>query len=60
MLPNSDTSTDLPIEVTVSLCHILINLSQAETQHVRAIVNHGALPKIINISAKDNGSVGSF
>uniref|UniRef100_A0A8C7PKU8 Plakophilin 2 n=1 Tax=Oncorhynchus mykiss TaxID=8022 RepID=A0A8C7PKU8_ONCMY len=47
--------TDLPIEVTVSLCHILINLSQDETQHVRAIVNHGALPKIINISAKDNG-----
>ncbi|XP_071188400.1 plakophilin-2-like [Salvelinus alpinus] len=55
MLPNSDTSTDLPTEVTVSLCHILINLSQDETQHVRAIVNHGALPKIINISAKDNG-----
>uniref|UniRef100_A0A674DU39 Plakophilin 2 n=1 Tax=Salmo trutta TaxID=8032 RepID=A0A674DU39_SALTR len=54
MLPNSDTSTDLPTEVTVSLCHILINLSQDETQHVRAIVNHGALPKIINISAKDN------
>uniref|UniRef100_A0A8C7DH22 Plakophilin 2 n=1 Tax=Oncorhynchus kisutch TaxID=8019 RepID=A0A8C7DH22_ONCKI len=56
MLPNSDTSTDLPTEVTVSLCHILINLSQDETQHVRAIVNHGALPKIINISAKDNGA----
>uniref|UniRef100_A0A8C8ET93 Plakophilin 2 n=1 Tax=Oncorhynchus tshawytscha TaxID=74940 RepID=A0A8C8ET93_ONCTS len=55
MLPNSDTSTDLPTEVTVSLCHILINLSQDETQHVRAIVNHGALPKIINISAKDSG-----
>ncbi|XP_014009016.2 plakophilin-2 [Salmo salar] len=55
MLPNSDTSTDLPTEVTVSLCHILINLSQDETQHVRAIVNHGALPKIINISANDNG-----
>uniref|UniRef100_A0A8C7SJZ6 Plakophilin 2 n=1 Tax=Oncorhynchus mykiss TaxID=8022 RepID=A0A8C7SJZ6_ONCMY len=55
MLPNSDTSTDLPTEVTVSLCHILINLSQDETQHVRAIVNHGALPKIINISAEDNG-----
>ncbi|XP_042156369.1 plakophilin-2-like [Oncorhynchus tshawytscha] len=54
MLPNSDTSTDLPTEVTVSLCHILINLSQDETQHVRAIVNHGALPKIINISAKDS------
>ncbi|KAK6314664.1 hypothetical protein J4Q44_G00141930 [Coregonus suidteri] len=55
MLPNSDTGTDLPPEVTVSLCHILINLSQDETQHVRAIVNHGSLPKIINISAKDNG-----
>ncbi|KAJ8007156.1 hypothetical protein DPEC_G00114620 [Dallia pectoralis] len=55
MLPNSDTAVDLPTDVTISLCHILINLSQAETQHVRAIVNHGALPKIINISAKDNG-----
>uniref|UniRef100_A0A6Q2YGU3 Plakophilin 2 n=1 Tax=Esox lucius TaxID=8010 RepID=A0A6Q2YGU3_ESOLU len=55
MLPNSDTGIDLPTDVTISLCNILINLSQAETQNIRAIVNHGALPKIINISAKDNG-----
>ncbi|XP_076578615.1 plakophilin-2 [Chaetodon auriga] len=55
MLPNNDTSTDLPTEVTVSLCHILNNLSQSDRQHVRAIFNEGALPKIINISSKDNG-----
>ncbi|GAA6228207.1 plakophilin-2 isoform X1 [Lates japonicus] len=55
MLPNDDTSTDLPTEVTASLCHILINLSQSDMQHVRAIVNQGALPKIINISSRDNG-----
>ncbi|KAG8005644.1 Plakophilin-2 [Nibea albiflora] len=56
MLPNDDTGTDLPTEVTVSLCHILINLCQSDRQHVRAIVNQGALPKIINISNKDNGN----
>lgn len=57
MLPNDDTGTDLPTEVTASLCHILINLSQSDKQHVRAIVNQGALIKIINISSKDNGLV---
>ncbi|XP_071765755.2 plakophilin-2 [Centroberyx gerrardi] len=55
MLPNDDTGTDLPTEATASLCHILVNLSQNDTQHIKAIVNHGALPKIINISTKDNG-----
>nr|XP_020455084.1 plakophilin-2 isoform X2 [Monopterus albus] len=55
MLPNDDTSTDLPAEVTASLCHILINLSQTDSQNIRAIVNRGALPKILNISRKDNG-----
>ncbi|XP_029351015.1 plakophilin-2 [Echeneis naucrates] len=55
MLPNDDTSTDLPTEVTACLLQILINLSQSNSQHIRAIVNQGALPKIINISSKDNG-----
>ncbi|XP_067438017.1 plakophilin-2 [Thunnus thynnus] len=55
MLPNDDTSTDLPTEVTASLCRILVNLSQSTTQHVRDIFNQRALPKIINISSKDNG-----
>lgn len=55
MLPNDDTGTDLPTEVTASLCHTLISLSQTDMQNVRAIVNHGALPKIINISSKDTG-----
>lgn len=57
MLPNDDTGADLPTEVTASLCHILNNLSQSDRQHVRAIVNEGALPKVINISSKDNGLV---
>lgn len=56
LLPNDDTGTDLSTEVTTSLCHILINLSQNDTQHVKAIANHGALQKIINISTKDSGS----
>ncbi|XP_074481371.1 plakophilin-2 [Sebastes fasciatus] len=56
MLPNDDSGTDLPTEVTASLCQTLTNLSQSDKQHVRAIVNQGALPKIINISSKDNGS----
>uniref|UniRef100_A0A8C9YK04 Plakophilin 2 n=1 Tax=Sander lucioperca TaxID=283035 RepID=A0A8C9YK04_SANLU len=55
MLPNDDTGTEQPTEVTASLCHTLINLCQSDRQHVRAIVNRGALPKIINISSKDNG-----
>ncbi|XP_041935102.1 plakophilin-2 isoform X3 [Alosa sapidissima] len=55
MLPSSDMGTDLPMDVTVSLCHILINLCQADTQSARAVVNHGALPKIISISTRDNG-----
>ncbi|KAG5267347.1 hypothetical protein AALO_G00220700 [Alosa alosa] len=55
MLPSSDMGTDLPMDVTVSLCHVLINLCQADTQSVRAVVNHGALPKIISISTRDNG-----
>ncbi|XP_062239171.1 plakophilin-2 [Platichthys flesus] len=55
MLPNDDTGTDLPTEVTASLCHILINLCQSNLQHVRAIVHQGALPKIINVSSRDSG-----
>lgn len=57
MLPNDDGDTQLPAEVTASLCHILNNLSQSDKQHVKAIVNEGALPKIISISASDTGSV---
>lgn len=57
MLPNDDTGSMLPTEVTVSLCHILNNLSQSDRQHIRAIVNEGALPNIISISRKDNGLV---
>ncbi|XP_034529867.1 plakophilin-2 [Notolabrus celidotus] len=55
MLPHDDTGTDLPTDLTATLLHILMNLSQSETQHVKAIVNQGALPRIINISSKDNG-----
>ncbi|XP_068163157.1 plakophilin-2 [Antennarius striatus] len=54
MLPNDDSWSDQPAEVTSSLCHILNNLSLSDKQHVRAIVNEGALPKIISISTKDN------
>lgn len=57
MLPSDDTGIDLPTEVTASLCHILNDLSQSDSQHAGAILNEGALPKIIGISSKDNGSV---
>ncbi|XP_051804890.1 plakophilin-2 [Acanthochromis polyacanthus] len=53
MLPNDDT--DLPSEVTTSLCQILINLSQSDMKNVKAIVNQGGLRRIINISNADNG-----
>ncbi|XP_076010116.1 plakophilin-2 isoform X2 [Genypterus blacodes] len=55
LLPNDDTGTDQSTEFTTSLCHILSNLCQSDTLHVKAIVNHGALRKIINISTKDSG-----
>nr|XP_057934261.1 plakophilin-2 isoform X2 [Doryrhamphus excisus] len=55
LLPNNDTGRDLPSDVTASLCHILINLSQSNVNNVRAILSQGALPKICNISKKDNG-----
>lgn len=65
MLPEDDDDdsggdTQLPAEVTTSLCHILNNLSQSDKQHVRAIINEGGLSKIIGIStggSSDNGSV---
>ncbi|XP_008281155.1 plakophilin-2 [Stegastes partitus] len=53
MLPKDDKK--LPGEVTTSLCQILINLSQSDMKNVRAIVNHGGLPRIIGISNSDNG-----
>lgn len=59
MLPNDDTGTDLPTEVTAALCNILNNLSQSDTQHAKAVLNQGALRQIINISSKDSGSVPS-
>ncbi|XP_026089659.1 plakophilin-2-like [Carassius auratus] len=55
ILPNSDRSVEQPIEVTVMICHILINLSHASVSNTCAITNQGALPKIISISTKDNG-----
>lgn len=56
-MPSDDTGTDLPTEATASLCHILNGLSQSDSQHAGAILDEGALPKIIGISSKDNGSV---
>uniref|UniRef100_A0A673IA54 Plakophilin 2 n=1 Tax=Sinocyclocheilus rhinocerous TaxID=307959 RepID=A0A673IA54_9TELE len=55
ILPNSDRSVEQPIEVTVMICRILINLSHASVPNTCAIINQGALPKIISISTKDNG-----
>uniref|UniRef100_A0A671MPI2 Plakophilin-2-like n=1 Tax=Sinocyclocheilus anshuiensis TaxID=1608454 RepID=A0A671MPI2_9TELE len=55
ILPNSDRSVEQPVEVTVTICHILINLSHASVSNTCAIINQGALPKIISISTKDNG-----
>ncbi|XP_039524377.1 plakophilin-2 [Pimephales promelas] len=55
ILPNTDRSVEQPIEVTVTICHILINLSNASVLNTTAIIDQGALPKIIRISTKDNG-----
>lgn len=59
MLPRNDGDDDsLPGEVTTSLCQTLINLSQSDVKNVKAIVNYGALPKIIDISSTDSGRAG--
>ncbi|XP_056443547.1 plakophilin-2 [Gadus chalcogrammus] len=55
MLPSSDQGTEVPTELTVCLCQILTNFTKNDTSSVKAIVNQGALPKVINISTKDNG-----
>ncbi|KAK7149665.1 hypothetical protein R3I94_009089 [Phoxinus phoxinus] len=55
ILPNTDRSIEQPIEFTVTICHILINLSNASVVNTTAIINQGALSKIISISTKDNG-----
>ncbi|KAF3859605.1 hypothetical protein F7725_022004, partial [Dissostichus mawsoni] len=36
---SDDTGTDLPTEVTATLCNTLLNLSQSDMQNVRAIFN---------------------
>lgn len=45
-------------EVTTSLCQVLVNLSRADAKHVKAIVNLGALPKVMGVANKDNGRAG--
>ncbi|XP_077401343.1 plakophilin-2 [Vanacampus margaritifer] len=55
LLPNDDTGRDLPSDVAASLCRILVNLSQGGVHNVRAMLSQDALPKICNISKKDNG-----
>ncbi|KAJ8398889.1 hypothetical protein AAFF_G00417970 [Aldrovandia affinis] len=55
ILPGPDSSVELPMEMTLSLCNVLLNLCQSEPQNARAIANHGALKKLTRISAKDYG-----
>lgn len=66
MLPDDDDYDDdddnpdhtgLPTEVTTSLCEILINLSQSDVKNAKAIIHHGAIPKIFNISYIYDGLV---
>lgn len=60
MLPvGDDCGAGLGVTATVSLCHILNTLSLSERQHVRAIVNEGALPRIVGLGRCDGGSVGA-
>ncbi|TRY98724.1 hypothetical protein DNTS_003214, partial [Danionella cerebrum] len=55
ILPNSDRGEEQTIEVTVTICQILTNLSHVSVPNSTAIINQGALAKIISISTKDNG-----
>nr|XP_023664752.1 plakophilin-2-like isoform X2 [Paramormyrops kingsleyae] len=55
MLPSPGSSAEVPMEITVLLCRILTNLSLYNSEHVRAISNHGGLAKIMDISSVKNG-----
>ncbi|XP_077565803.1 plakophilin-2 [Stigmatopora nigra] len=55
LLPNNDTGSDVPSDVTASVCHVLLNLSRNDVHCVRAMLSQDALPKICNISKEDNG-----
>ncbi|KAM9327602.1 plakophilin-2 [Pholidichthys leucotaenia] len=55
MLPSGDSHASMPGEVTASLCQILVSLSQSDMKNVKAIINNGGLPKVINISNIENG-----
>lgn len=60
MLPvGDDCGAGLGGTATVSLCHILNSLSLSDRQHARAIVNEGALPRIVGISRCEGGSAGA-
>ncbi|MBN3303693.1 plakophilin-2 [Amia ocellicauda] len=53
LLPNSGTSTDVTADMTVSVCYVLNNLVQKDSQNARAILSSGGLNKIFNISTKE-------
>lgn len=60
MLPvGDDCDAGLDVTTTVSLCHILNSLSLSDRQHVHAIVNEGALPRIVCIGRCDGRSAGA-
>lgn len=59
MLPvGDDCDAGLGGTATASLCHILNSLSLSDRQHVQAIVNKGALPRIVAIGRCDGGQRG--
>ncbi|KAK1167120.1 plakophilin-2-like [Acipenser oxyrinchus oxyrinchus] len=52
-LPNSARDPQVPAEMTVSVCSILNNLVQSDSQNARSILNNEGMRKIINISTGD-------
>ncbi|KAK6482701.1 plakophilin-2-like [Huso huso] len=54
VLPNSARDPQVPAEMTVSVCSILNNLVQSDSQNARTILNNEGLRKIINISTIDS------
>ncbi|XP_041110977.1 plakophilin-2-like [Polyodon spathula] len=54
VLPNAARDPQVPAEMIVSVCSILNNLVQSDSQNARAILNNEGLKKIINISTNDS------
>ncbi|KAJ8261631.1 hypothetical protein GJAV_G00156500 [Gymnothorax javanicus] len=59
MFPEPNEEDEVPAEVTVSLCNIILNVCQSESSNAKALLNQGGIKKLIAISGRDFGNAPS-